>query len=125
MKKVTYSILLILMIAILASSCKRVRANRIAGEYFCTYSYRYWDASPYSEDTTYDTHLTIENDGKVLLFLNQEVPIDCLDSDGYYERNYHGGGASILATKDSFLYSSFGGGLGGGSSRKYRCGKID
>ena len=117
----------ILIIGLIVCSCSKLTPRKIAGDYACTVDYRYWEITPVNIDSTWTENITVEKEKRNIIIFNKIIPIDCLKTDGYYEEGFYssGGFYSLEVGEGTLIYSRSGGGLGGGSSHRYDCQKID
>jgi len=120
----TYLSLFAFLITTVTFSCKKIKAQRIAGEYSCAAEYHYYDILPTYIDCTWTEAIMVEQIGKSIAIFNREIPVDCLKTNQYYklytnQNSYF----NVKYYRDS-IYCSYGGsGHGGASSTFYQCRK--
>ncbi len=114
------TLLSLLVLFGLLSSCDKYRAKKLSGTYYCSVNYHYTDISPETIDSTYNEDIIIEQDDKDVIVLGTSINIDSLWKEKeYFEGNYNDF-LQVLFRNDSVYIQKYSGGLGGSSSLTYK-----
>lgn len=116
---------IILLLCYLFTSCDKMYAKKIAGNYRCYTHYLYWDGIPTYIDSSYISELKVSQKNKTLTILNFDIHIDSLRNENEYTIGDIHDYLKVQVKKDSIFIVRSSGGLGGNASISYRGKKID
>lgn len=104
---------------------KKIRVNRLAGDYTCVVDQSYWELGTDGYDSTWTDILTIEDKKQAIVIYDKEIHIDCLRYDQFYTEGVYDNYFSVKYVADSIYYIRVFAGLGGGLSREGACSALN